>query len=186
MESFAGKPCPKCSHVRSGAEAAPEWQCPKCGIAYAKYVPPAAAVKSPMRAEPSAAPVPAAPVEAAGGDSSGIANLAHLSTLANYLLPPAGTLVAIGIWVAKNGQDEFAVDCAKEALNFQLSTFLWSLAVLLPALVFPPFIVVSVVVLIAVVIAGIVLPIIGAMRSSEGLMYYYPYTWHIFGDGPSG
>lgn len=28
--------CPKCSHVRQSAEHAPEWQCPSCGVAYAK------------------------------------------------------------------------------------------------------------------------------------------------------
>lgn len=29
--------CPKCSHTRSAAEIAPDWQCPACGIAYAKF-----------------------------------------------------------------------------------------------------------------------------------------------------
>lgn len=28
--------CPKCSHVRQPTENAPDWQCPACGIAYAK------------------------------------------------------------------------------------------------------------------------------------------------------
>jgi uncharacterized protein YxjI len=36
--SFTGKPCPKCGHVRVESETAPDWQCPKCGIAYAKFV----------------------------------------------------------------------------------------------------------------------------------------------------
>ena len=180
-ESFVGKPCPKCAYVRSPDDAAPDWQCPKCQIVYAKFgqAPPPTRVAAPARA-----PAPPEAADAGTGDSAGIANLAHLSTIANFLLPPLGTLVAIGIWVAKNGVDEFAVDCAKEALNFQLSMFLWSLGILLPALVFPPFILVSALVLIAVVIAGIVLPIIATMRSSEGILYYYPYTWHLFGDGP--
>ncbi|MGH8119685.1 MAG: DUF6498-containing protein [Gammaproteobacteria bacterium] len=29
--------CPKCSYVRTGTETAPDWQCPRCGIAYHKY-----------------------------------------------------------------------------------------------------------------------------------------------------
>jgi len=29
--------CPKCSYVRQPADKAPAWQCPSCGIAYAKY-----------------------------------------------------------------------------------------------------------------------------------------------------
>lgn len=34
---YTGKPCPKCGHVRTEGETAPDWQCPKCGIAYAKF-----------------------------------------------------------------------------------------------------------------------------------------------------
>ena len=28
--------CPKCRHIRQANETAPEWQCPACGVAYAK------------------------------------------------------------------------------------------------------------------------------------------------------
>lgn len=30
-------PCPKCGYVRKLTDTAPEWQCPSCGIAYAKF-----------------------------------------------------------------------------------------------------------------------------------------------------
>jgi len=36
--SHTGKPCPKCGHVRAETETAPDWQCPKCGVAYLKFV----------------------------------------------------------------------------------------------------------------------------------------------------
>lgn len=29
--------CPKCGHRRAADSAAPHWQCPSCGIAYAKF-----------------------------------------------------------------------------------------------------------------------------------------------------
>lgn len=29
--------CPKCGHVRTPVDMAPDWQCPRCGIAYHKY-----------------------------------------------------------------------------------------------------------------------------------------------------
>lgn len=29
--------CPKCSYARQATEDAPDWQCPSCGIAYAKF-----------------------------------------------------------------------------------------------------------------------------------------------------
>ena len=38
QSNYVGKPCPKCAYVRAAAETAPEWQCPKCGIAYLKFV----------------------------------------------------------------------------------------------------------------------------------------------------
>jgi glutaredoxin len=31
--------CPKCHHVRQPGETAPSWQCPACGVAYAKVAP---------------------------------------------------------------------------------------------------------------------------------------------------
>jgi len=54
--SYVGKACPKCAHVRTASETCPEWQCGKCGIAYAKYK----GMKAPP-AGPSAAPHAAKP-----------------------------------------------------------------------------------------------------------------------------
>jgi uncharacterized Tic20 family protein len=179
--SYVGKPCPKCAYVRTESETAPDWQCPKCGIVYAKFgqePPVAKAAPAAGRGVDRDAATPAAT------ESTGLAKLAHIATLANYLLPPLGTLVPIGIWVMKSGEDELAVDSAKEAINFQISTVLLALAVFLPAFVFPPFIFVTSILLVAILIAGIVLPIIAMMRVSDGVRYYYPYTLHIFGDGP--
>lgn len=36
-QESTGKQCPKCAYIRNLSDAAPEWQCPKCGIAYAKF-----------------------------------------------------------------------------------------------------------------------------------------------------
>lgn len=40
--------CPKCQHVRPADTAAPEWQCPACGVAYAKVSRSAAPDASPV------------------------------------------------------------------------------------------------------------------------------------------
>jgi TPR repeat protein len=32
-----GRACPKCGYIRKPTDTAPDWQCPSCGIAYAKY-----------------------------------------------------------------------------------------------------------------------------------------------------
>jgi uncharacterized Tic20 family protein len=170
--SYTGKPCPKCAHVRSEAETAPDWQCPKCGIVYAKF-----GQETPARAA-------AAPAKSEASESPGLAKLAHLATLANYLLPPLGTIVPVAIWVTKSGEDELAVDSAKEAINFQICTVLWALAVFLPAFLIRPLIFITSMMLVVILIAGIALPIVATVRVADGTRYYYPYIWHIFGDGP--
>lgn len=30
--------CPKCQYIRKPGDTAPDWQCPSCGVAYAKYI----------------------------------------------------------------------------------------------------------------------------------------------------
>lgn len=51
--------CPKCSHVRPKDAANPEWQCPACGVCYAKAGGPAEALPdSRMRERMRAAPEP--------------------------------------------------------------------------------------------------------------------------------
>lgn len=37
--------CPKCAYQRASTDTAPDWQCPSCGIAYAKYVKPEPVVR---------------------------------------------------------------------------------------------------------------------------------------------
>lgn len=41
---WVGRACPKCGYVRTAADTSPAWQCPRCAIAYAKYVAPPAAL----------------------------------------------------------------------------------------------------------------------------------------------
>jgi ribosomal protein L37AE/L43A len=38
-QGVIGKKCPKCHYVRVESDTAPEWQCPGCGVAYAKVEP---------------------------------------------------------------------------------------------------------------------------------------------------
>ena len=45
--------CPKCSYVRQPTDTAPDWECPACGIVYAKYKPPVTAAAADMEKEPT-------------------------------------------------------------------------------------------------------------------------------------
>lgn len=63
--SWLGRPCPKCAYVRTMRDRNPEWQCPACQVAYAKYRPQAedAPVAERLAAE---GPEIAAPAKADG------------------------------------------------------------------------------------------------------------------------
>jgi hypothetical protein len=57
---MSDKKCPKCQYVRTSLddEAAPDWQCPKCGVAYNKIgKPPGSKVESLKAAQPAASMV---------------------------------------------------------------------------------------------------------------------------------
>jgi glutaredoxin len=55
--------CPKCAYTRKASDAkVPDWQCPSCGIAYAKFLEQneaPAATRAPLMSAPAAAPMSA-------------------------------------------------------------------------------------------------------------------------------
>src|SRR5947207_3713598 len=121
-ESYIGKPCPKCRYVRTPADKTPDWQCPKCGIAYAKFGQPqsgqvgATTVSRPANAGKTTV------VATSGAGSSGLAMFVHLSILIGFIVPFFGLIVPIVVWITKKNSDELATANAKEAINFQITT----------------------------------------------------------------
>jgi uncharacterized Tic20 family protein len=124
---------------------------------------------------------PPAPAPAAVADpyrqSRQWATFAHLSAFAALVigLPFVGPLV---IYLVKKDDDPFVADQAREALNFNLSVFIYFVAtfilmfvlilVIIGILLFP--------VLFAIGVAWIVLVIVAAVRASKGEAYRYPLT----------
>ena len=109
-DSYVGKPCPKCKHVRAANEIAPDWQCPKCGVAYAKFLQsqsapaPGPAVPRAAGAAPARASVSATASAPAESGSRGLAMFAHLSILIGFVLPFLNIIVPVVIWVMKSGK----------------------------------------------------------------------------------
>lgn len=107
-----------------------------------------------------------------GPEERGLAAVAHLSGLAGYIIPLGGILVPIIIWIVKNDSRTIST-IAKQALL--LNVIVWILGIMLII----PFITV---ILIPVAIVGwfglglvaIVLPIVGAVKASDGVYYRYP------------
>lgn len=96
--------------------------------------------------------------------------IAHLSAFVMLLGIPAplGPLV---VWLIKKDQDPFVAVNGREALNFNISFFIYGLvsAILI-------FVVIGIFLSILVGIAWFVLVILGAVKASSGETYRYPLT----------
>lgn len=178
--SYVGKPCPKCKHVRAASENSPEWQCPKCGIAYAKFVAPRPSAETGAAIAPA---VGGAALRRAEGQSYTLAAAAHFSILLGFILPLVAIVVPIVIWKTKGEEDEFAAAAAKEAINFQLSFILWLLGIGLGSLLGMVTSIVMIplgLLLVAVLLGYLVLPIVAAVKTLGGDSYTYPFIKHFF------
>jgi len=101
-----------------------------------------------------------------------LAALTHLSGLAGYLIPLGGVLVPILIWVVKS-ESPVVSSIAKQAafLNFVVFLLVAATAILWITIILIPVVVLFWVLLGLVAIA---LPVVGAIRASDGIYYRYP------------
>ncbi len=99
----------------------------------------------------------------------------HLSTF--LLSGPIGPLV---VWLLGRHRDPFVDDQGKEAMNFQITILLAAIVLVVFAfLTFGIGLFVTVPVSIAIAVANIVLTIIAALKSSDGIRYRYPFTLRL-------
>jgi uncharacterized Tic20 family protein len=101
-----------------------------------------------------------------------LAALTHLSGLSGYIVPLGGILVPIVIWMTKK-DSPIITSIAKQAILLNLIVFL---LVCSGVVLFLTVILIPVVVLawIALAIAAVALPVIGAIRANDGRYYRYP------------
>ena len=101
-----------------------------------------------------------------------LAALTHLSGLSGYIVPLGGILVPILIWMTKKDSPVIS-SIAKQAILLNVVAFLLICSGLL---LFLTVILIPVVVLawIALAIAAVALPVIGAIRANDGQYYKYP------------
>ncbi len=105
-------------------------------------------------------------------ESRSLALLTHLSGLAGYVIPLGGVLVPIVIWVAKS-DDRVISAIARQAVLLNFCIFA---AIAVTAVLFITVILIPVVLLLwgLLGLAAVILPIVGAVRASEGTYYRYP------------
>lgn len=123
------------------------------------------------------APDPAWLAAKAASDARQWAMFAHLSALVGLVtaLPWLGPLI---IYLVKKDDDPFVAEHAKEALNFNISVFIYlivgSIATFVLLIILVGLLLIPV--LIGIGIAWLVLVIIAAVRASNGQRYRYPLS----------
>ena len=105
-------------------------------------------------------------------EERGLAALTHLSGLAGYIIPLGGVLVPIIIWIVKK-ESAVVSSIAKQAVLLNVVVFLLvgAVSILWLTIILIPLVILAYIVL---GLAAIALPIIGAIRATEGTYYRYP------------
>lgn len=104
----------------------------------------------------------------------GLAALTHLSGLAGYIIPFGGVIVPIIIWIVKK-ESAVIAGIAKQAILLNVIVFL---LVAVTAILWLTIILIPVVILFWCVLGltAIALPIVGAIKASDGTYYRYPWV----------
>jgi uncharacterized Tic20 family protein len=101
-----------------------------------------------------------------------LAIMTHLAGLAGYVIPLLGMIVPIVIWIVKSENRTISA-IAKQAVILNVAVFLLALLLVLPALTVI-LIPLSIAGWIALTLAALAFPIIGAVKASDGEYYSYP------------
>ena len=114
----------------------------------------------------------AAPGYVIAPEERGLAVITHLSGLAGYIIPCGGVLVPIIIWMVKSDSKVIS-SIAKQALLLNLAIFVTAgaAALLLLTVILIPLVILFWVLL---ALAAIALPIVGAVKASDGTYFRYP------------
>ena len=95
----------------------------------------------------------------------------HLASLAGFVLPAIGSIIGpLVVWQLKKDEHPFIDENGKEALNFNISFFIYTAVAALSL-----FVCIGVVLLPVVSICYIVLMIIATIKANNGQHWSYPY-----------
>lgn len=103
------------------------------------------------------------------------AMLLHLSQFLGYLIPFAGFIAPLVMWMLKKDESAYIDAHGKVVFNWIISAFIWGIIGAILTLVL-----VGVFILIALAICHIVFAIVGAIRANDGIVQNYPLTIKFF------
>ena len=96
----------------------------------------------------------------------------HLIAFFGLLVPPiiVSIIAVLVLWLLKREDSAFIDDQGREALNFQITIFIYSIA----AILMIPLLGLGILLLVAVVVFDFVFILVAAVKASEGEMFRYP------------
>lgn len=104
-----------------------------------------------------------------------------LALVTSWFAGIAGALGALGVWMLVRDKSAFAAEHAREALNFNLSMFLYAaIAVVLVIFTLGIGIVVALPVWLVLALVWLVCSLIAAFKAYDGQSYRYPLTIRLF------
>ena len=111
---------------------------------------------------------------------------AHVAALLAALLTSwvagvAGAIAALAVWMLVRDKSAFATEHAKEAVNFNLSMFIYAaIAVLLVIFTLGIGLIVALPMWLVLALAWIVCTLLAAFKAYDGQPYRYPITIRLF------
>jgi uncharacterized Tic20 family protein len=104
-----------------------------------------------------------------------------LALLTSWVAGAAGAVGALAVWMVKRDDSPFAAEHAKEALNFNLSMFIYAVVlVVLSVITLGLGLVVTVPLALAIAVTWLVCTLIAAFRAYDGQAYRYPLSIRLF------
>lgn len=103
------------------------------------------------------------------------AMFAHIGTFSSIVVPLGNFIAPIVVWQLKKHDSDFVVEQAKEALNFQITLVIYTLLSLPLCFIFIGFFLIF-----ALVLFGLIMVIVGAVRANEGDDFRYPMCIRLF------
>lgn len=103
------------------------------------------------------------------------ASLCHVAAFATFVLPSFGSIIGpLVVWLIKKDTSLFVNDQGREALNFQISCFIYFIITGLLSLVL-----IGIPFLIALGIFWLIEVILASVNASNGIAHRYPLTIHF-------
>ena len=120
-------------------------------------------------------PQPMTPSDPQQHQTNQWAVILHLSLLAGFIVPMAGLIAPIAIYLIKRNELPGLVPHANVIFNWLISAIIYAVIFVLLS-----FILIGIPLLLALAVVAVIFPIIGAVKASNGEVWRYPLSFSFF------